>query len=336
MFLVSLVLLGSATPLLANDARFRAIDLYASTAGFGSGFPTYNEAVYDGVKVYGVILVKKEAVEFKNVPVSELGSFEDSVQGRIQALDRWASKNGFATAIPTFHKASYDGGKTWVVGCYCVKKEATDFRDVSEDELGKPDSVEKLFRAVDGYATNNLPKGTKAFPTTNTASPGGKTHYGVHFIKPEFCEHRDLADGYLSRLVIANQMKASYANEVKPQLPEEKRAPFQKSLDEAFSDWALGIDPGAGNKLNKLDSDGNDVWEEVWKKFEKKVADKVSEWLEGGVDRFDAWLDKKAGVILEKKAAQFDEWARKESDNFIPSVRDAGAKLSDTWKKYVP
>ena len=56
------------------EARFRAVNDYAARHGFGAAFPNFHQADYGSGVVYGVLLVKKEYVTWRDVPALDLAS----------------------------------------------------------------------------------------------------------------------------------------------------------------------------------------------------------------------------------------------------------------------
>ncbi|ALS09867.1 hypothetical protein ABE82_25960 (plasmid) [Paenibacillus peoriae] len=55
-----------------NESRFRAIHDYANRNDYGTGFPNFHQAKSGDGVVYEVVLFKPEAVEIRDVLVSEL------------------------------------------------------------------------------------------------------------------------------------------------------------------------------------------------------------------------------------------------------------------------
>jgi hypothetical protein len=91
------------------EERFRAVNDYAAKHGFGAGFPNGHEALKDGNLVYGTILLKPEAVTFRDIPARVLGD-PNSTEERFRAIDTYASENGFSGGFPTCHEANYGDG----------------------------------------------------------------------------------------------------------------------------------------------------------------------------------------------------------------------------------
>lgn len=86
-------------------ARMRAVNAYASRHGFVGGFPTYHHADYGNGVVCGVVLLKPEAAEWRDVPLEELGNPSlDDVAARYRATQGYASLHGFVGGFPNlFH-----------------------------------------------------------------------------------------------------------------------------------------------------------------------------------------------------------------------------------------
>ena len=110
------------------EDRFRAVNDYASANGFASGYPTFHEADYGQGTVYGCILISGDAVEWRDVPVTELGLPSGGIAPRFQAVHDYAYNNGFVGGFPNFHEADY--GQGTVYGCLLLKGPAAEWRDI--------------------------------------------------------------------------------------------------------------------------------------------------------------------------------------------------------------
>ncbi|HAX79405.1 MAG TPA: hypothetical protein DCY88_27160 [Cyanobacteria bacterium UBA11372] len=172
------------------DARFRAIYNWAVNNGYAGGFHNFHEANYgppNGL-VYGSILIKREAADWRDIPAAELGNPQTSEQ-RFRAVYDWAVKNGYAGGYPNFHNADY--GQGTVYGSILIKREAADWRDIPASELGNPKNAEELFRAIsDWVARNGYVAG---YPNFHQANYGNGTVYGVTLLKPGYAEWRDIS-----------------------------------------------------------------------------------------------------------------------------------------------
>lgn len=85
--------------------RMRATNTYASQNGFVGGFPTFFHADYGRGIVCGTVLLKSEGAEWRDIPLSELGSPAlDDFEARFRATQDYASRNGFVGGFPNlFH-----------------------------------------------------------------------------------------------------------------------------------------------------------------------------------------------------------------------------------------
>ncbi|WP_179958038.1 M12 family metallopeptidase [Bacillus sp. AR18-7] len=179
--------------------RFRAVNDYAGKNGFGAAFPNFHQANYQDGRgvVYGVVFIKPEVIEQRDVPASELGNPENN-EARFRAINDYAGKNGFGAAFPNFHQANYQDGRGVVYGVVFIKPEAVEQRDVPISELGNPENNEARFRAINDYAGKN--GFGAAFPNFHQANhqDGRGVVYGVVCIKPEAVEQRDVP---MNRLV---------------------------------------------------------------------------------------------------------------------------------------
>lgn len=100
-------------------ARMRASNDYAGRHGFLSGFPTFFHADHGEGIVCGTVLIRPEAGEWRDVPLSELGVALDDIPGRFRATQQWASSRGFVGGFPNFFHA--DHGQGIVCGTILLK-----------------------------------------------------------------------------------------------------------------------------------------------------------------------------------------------------------------------
>ncbi len=115
-------------------ARFRATNDWASSRGFAGGFPNFHEADYGNGTVYGTILLKSDAVEWRDVPATELGDPPDrDIAARFTATNDWAASHGFVGGFPNFHEADYGNGR--VYGTILLKPGKAQWADVLSDVL---------------------------------------------------------------------------------------------------------------------------------------------------------------------------------------------------------
>lgn len=167
--------------------RFRVTNSYAGRHGFGAGFPNFHVARYSRGLVFGVMLIKPEYVEAKDVLASDLGNPEDE-RALFRAVDAYAGKHGFGGALPNFHQANY--GQGTVYGVHFIKAEVIKSRDVLMSELGDPSGKAAIFRAVNAYAGRH---GFGAgFPNFHQASYDRGAVYGVKLISSEAIVSEDV------------------------------------------------------------------------------------------------------------------------------------------------
>jgi hypothetical protein len=109
---------------------FVAVDNWKNAQGHpGSAIPTFEEADYGQGVVYGVTLLKPEAIEWRDVTKSELGGVDlSNFEGMFQAVNDYALSQGFAAAYPTFQEAT--GPSDTVYGVVLIKPGFVDFEDV--------------------------------------------------------------------------------------------------------------------------------------------------------------------------------------------------------------
>lgn len=95
-------------------ARFRATNDWAHRNGYLSGFPNFHQADYGAGTVYGSVLIKQGAAEWRDIPARDLGSPPDhDVPARFRATSDWAARNGFAAGFPNFHQADHGSGTVY-------------------------------------------------------------------------------------------------------------------------------------------------------------------------------------------------------------------------------
>jgi hypothetical protein len=122
-----------------------------------SGAPTPNghQADYeDGLHV-GTILLRADAVEWRDLPAAEIGNpSADDVWARFSRTNDWAVANGFA-GFPNFHEADYGSGTVYET--ILIRPDRAEWRDVPAAEIGNPqiDDVAGRFAAINDYAVNN-------------------------------------------------------------------------------------------------------------------------------------------------------------------------------------
>ncbi|HDR6633218.1 TPA: hypothetical protein QCV53_001476 [Bacillus cereus] len=155
--------------------------------GFAGGVPNFHQARRgDGELVYGTIIFKREAVDYKDVLKSEFGDIDRrDVGAMMRAASSYAAKQGYAAGIPTFHIGPN------IYGIILFKPGTAETVDITADELGNPGDVGGLFRAVSSYAAQ---KGyPAAFPNFHQRRrEDGVLVYGVVLFKTGNAEVRDV------------------------------------------------------------------------------------------------------------------------------------------------
>jgi len=179
-----------------TDRRFRNANDYAFTQGFVGGFPNFHEADHGAGVVYGTLLVRWGAAEWRDIPRAELGgASEADVPELFRRANDWSATRGFIGAIPNCHSANYGAGA--VQGCLLLKPGAGEWRDVPRTVLGNPawNSVGAFMRAANDYAlANGFAAGV---PTFHQADYGNGIVYGINLLSPSSVEWRDVwADVY--------------------------------------------------------------------------------------------------------------------------------------------
>lgn len=112
-------------------ARFRATNDWAARNGYVGGFPNFHQADYGNGLVYGTLLLRSGAAEWRDVRASDLGHPPgDDIGARFRATNDYATRNGFAAGFPNFHQADYGSGL--VYGTVLLRQGAVEWRDVLE------------------------------------------------------------------------------------------------------------------------------------------------------------------------------------------------------------
>jgi hypothetical protein len=165
-------------------AAFRNRMAAAPPLGFAAAFPNFRDEHIGLNHFGGTILLKQPAVEWRDVPLVELGNPPlDNFFKRMRAADTYALANGYVGGFPTFYHADY--GRGIVCGTVLLNSASAQRRRVSVAELGNPivADIEGMMRAADEYAHEKMYTG--GFHTFQRDG-------GVVLIKPGVAERRDL------------------------------------------------------------------------------------------------------------------------------------------------
>ncbi|MES0335140.1 MAG: hypothetical protein SFH39_02105 [Candidatus Magnetobacterium sp. LHC-1] len=112
-------------------ARFRSVYDYAIRHGYVGGFPNFHQANYGTGVVYGTILLKHEAAEWRDILASELGNPDaDDVGARFRSVHDYAIRHGYVGGFPNFHQANYGTGV--VYNAILLKHGAVECKDVHD------------------------------------------------------------------------------------------------------------------------------------------------------------------------------------------------------------
>jgi hypothetical protein len=170
------------------EPRFRTVNDWATKRGYRGGYPNFHWTNYGKGPVYGSMLIKTSAADWRDIPASELGN-PKTPEDRFRAVSDWAARNGYRGGYPNFHQANY--GRGVVYGAVLIKREAADWRDIPANELGNPQTPEELFRAVSDWAARNGYRG--GYPNFHWANYGRGVVYGAVLIKREAADGRDIS-----------------------------------------------------------------------------------------------------------------------------------------------
>jgi len=186
--------LGENPPPLTEDQQnislFQSVVEKARAEGFGSGFPNFNTAQYNGAKARGAVLIKEPPATFRDIWVGELGNVApDNFKELLKAVNKYATEHGFVGGMPTFSYAN--PGHGIVCGAFLFSPEDAEWRDVSlADVGGNLDDVAARFVATQAYATKNGFVG--GFPNMFHADYGRGFVCGTVLLKASVAVWKDL------------------------------------------------------------------------------------------------------------------------------------------------
>lgn len=142
-------------------ARFRAVYDYAHSNGFVGGFPNFHSANYGEGTVFGAILIKSGAAEWRDIPAVELGN-PSGAQTMFRAIHDYAVSNGYIGGFPNFHSADYGNGK--VFGAILIKPSSGIRKDLRTCFWGEVKQIEGWFGSQNqgaGIATARINDNTR-------------------------------------------------------------------------------------------------------------------------------------------------------------------------------
>lgn len=112
-------------------AMMRQSQLYARSQGYPAALPTFEQAMYNGVVVYGVGLLASAAVEVRDIHRCELGYVDPGdVSAMFRTVNNYAVRAGYAGGFPTFETSTVDRIVLFRPG-------TTIWRDVPEHEISE-------------------------------------------------------------------------------------------------------------------------------------------------------------------------------------------------------
>lgn len=153
--------------LMPIDLRFRATQDYATRNGFVGGIPTFYVADLPSNIVYGALLIRSEATDWRDIPVSALGGppLPSDFVTRIRAVNAYAKRWGYASGFPTFLQSVADND--YVYGAMLFKQGFVQIAQPTADLLGNQIELTlPWFQAVQQFAANNKDPG--GYPTFET------------------------------------------------------------------------------------------------------------------------------------------------------------------------
>ncbi len=146
--------------MISETATFQSAFDYAEAHNYRGGFPTFHEADYGNGKVYGVLFLKREAAEWRDIPVQELNNpTPTDIPERFRSVTTYAQAHNYRGGFPTFHEADYGNGK--VYGTILVRGGI--FEDIPEivthmlkdytwdSQINRPQKLKVLQQYIRGY-----------------------------------------------------------------------------------------------------------------------------------------------------------------------------------------
>ena len=114
-----------------NDlaGRFRATAVWATNHNFAVGIPNFFHADYGHGVVCGTILLNSNAIEWRDIPITELNNIAlNDLDGRFRETANYATRNGFLGGFPNFFDANYGHGT--VCGTFLLKPNVAEWKDI--------------------------------------------------------------------------------------------------------------------------------------------------------------------------------------------------------------
>jgi hypothetical protein len=284
----------------AWDQRFRDAHDYARALRFHTGWPNFHQADYGNGTVYGTHLLPATTVDVRDVPRSTYGvPSRDDVPAMFRAADVYATQNGYAAGVPSFHQADYGAGM--VYGTYLVKPGKVDFRDVPATTLGVSDrrDVPAMMRAAANYASNN--GYAAAFPTFHEANYGQGKVFGLKLFRQGNVAWRDVPADLLSK----------YSDAPWPMAIVLCRPTDQPALPGSRNRWQEFFLPGGSDVFNNAR-----YWSELSYGQYSAQGSQVFGWLDIGHTRAEI-----AALTGFAQRMQLKQWA-------LPAASAAGIDLS--------
>jgi hypothetical protein len=232
--------------------RFARINDYAGLNGFVGGFPNFHEADYGQGVVFGSVLLRPGAADWRDVPAADLGNPGDFEQ-RFRAVNDYAGANGYFGGYPNFHQADY--GQGVVYGCILLRPGSADWRDVSAAELGNPTGIASRFTAVHDYAVANGYVG--GYPNFHEADYGQGVVYGCLLIKSSAAEWRDVP----IKALCARPRRLHDAQFVSQTVPQKMTAGESKAVTITMRNIGTGTwTPAGAHALGSQQPQDNTLW----------------------------------------------------------------------------
>ncbi|QRK11953.1 hypothetical protein JQX13_18985 [Archangium violaceum] len=180
---------------LRPSLRWRRVTEYSYANGFAAGFNNYHYADYGSGLLLGTILINinSHAVEWRDVPLSELGNADiDDIPEMFKRATDYAYNHGFAGGLPTFHRGTNEQGE--VRGVYFFRPGSVSWVDVPTNQLRNYSfsvaNVREMMTAAHDYATARGYAG--GLPTFHEATHDGVAYRGILLIPHSTAEWRDV------------------------------------------------------------------------------------------------------------------------------------------------
>jgi hypothetical protein len=221
------------------DLRFRASQDYATRNGFVGAVPTFYVANLPSNIVYGALLIRSQAADWRDVPASALGGpLPADFATWVMAINAYAKRWGYACGFPTFLQTV--ANNDYAYGAMLFKKGTVQVQEPSADQLANQViPVVPWFEAVQRFAAGqNQPGGYPTFETvtqriigTRGGVSGTVQTFPTVILPNSAAEWRDLPASVLNNPGLANllnMLRLCSSTRLHSRASSERSRPFSK------------------------------------------------------------------------------------------------------------